>query len=1463
MRPAHSLISRVAVVLAVLGWLTVSAAPALAASASPGWTIESLAQPTDFISADAVQQVAVGATSGTFTLTFSKQTTVPIAYDATAATVQSDLDALSSIGGVGGSVTVTGGPPGSEPYVVTFGGSLAGKNVDDSMTGEPMTVGVSSLGTAVGSTLSCAGGPLNPPAPNPTSIGYQWLRNDVPIAGATSATYTTVAADGGTAVQCQVFAITPNNNDVGSTQVSAATVISPPPGTALPTPPASIGAPSASGKSLAVESTPVGVTLTCSPESGQWSGGPTFGYQWYRNGVALSGNGADTSVYTVQSADLANAAAFQCAVTGTNAGGASAVVSAVTETSPSAHAQLATASAGVALVTQTTVGDPGNPEAGETGGNHYVLVIMNAGSVASSGPVTIKDTLPAGLAATSIKPENIDATSNGSETGFSCQLATLTCTYSNPVAPMGMLTVTIGVRVVAGGPVSVTNSATVSGDEAPVVSTDAAPNQVSSPAASLFGLSGFGPTGFEFDIAGVDGAPDTQAGGHPYALTVNIGLNTNNPRPKLGTPQNGSGVNEHKPPTFEPVESPKNVVVELPLGFVGDPEALPSCPQDLLAIPRIELIGGVIPGCPAGSVMGYVTLEMGLGTFEGSPDSSSQISLIYNATPEKGYPLEFEFSYAGQAAYLYPSVIHTSAGYVLRVSDVGVPRAVTLNAISLTFFGNPTLQDGTANPGATFFNNPTACTGEPLQATIHVDSWQNPAPVPLNANGSEDLNAANFNDPQWQTATATIPPVTGCSQLEFGPSFAMAPSPASEGGTTQADEPSGYTAHLRLSQTQEPSKLATAELKTAKVTLPEGVSVSPAGAGGLQACSDQEIDLNSADPGSCPLASRVGSVKVTTPILAKALEGGVFLGEPECSPCSAAQAAEGKVYRLFIEVNSEEYGLVVKLLGDVRANPLTGQLTAEFKENPQLPFSELELKFKDGPRAPLANPQVCGTYTTSSVLEPWSAPFTPSVTSESPFSIDWDGKGGACPASMPFDPGFTAGTASSAAGAYSSLTVEISREDREQDLSGVTVHTPPGVVGNLSGVPLCAEAQANAGTCGAESLIGGTSGAVGPGPDPFWITDGRVYLTGPYKGGSFGLSIVVPAVAGPFNLGTVVVRAKIEVNQATAALTVTSDPLPQIWGGVPLRLRDVVVNVDRPGFMLNATSCAPQAITATLTGEHPIGVNAEAPKTSQVSSSYQAQGCADLKFEPKLAVSTQGKTSKANGASLTIKLTKADVPQGSQADVAKFKVDLPKQLPSRLTTLQKACTAAQFEANEEMCPAASVVGHMKVSTPILPVALEGPMYFVSHGGEAFPSLEIVLKGYGVKVILTGSTFISKAGVTSSTFNAIPDAPFSSVEVTLPEGRYSALAGNGNLCTSKLAMPTALVAQNGAEIHESTKIAVTGCAKAKTLTRAQKLKAALKACKKKAKGKQRQRCERKTRKRYGPLKKAKKKGKAKK
>jgi hypothetical protein len=374
-------------------------------------------------------------------------------------------------------------------------------------------------------------------------------------------------------------------------------------------------------------------------------------------------------------------------------------------------------------------------------------------------------------------------------------------------------------------------------------------------------------------------------------------------------------------------------------------------------------------------------------------------------------------------------------------------------------------------------------------------------------------------------------------------------------------------------------------------------------------------------------------------------------------------------------------------------------------------------------------------------------------------------------------------------------------------------------------------AEAGVGACGSASQVGTLTTGAGPGTNPYYV-NGKVYLTGPYKGAPFGLSIVNPVIAGPFDLGTVVVRAAIYIDPYTAQVTVTTDPLPQMIDGVPTDIRTINAVIDRPGFTFNPTNCSPMAVTGTVTGVEGA--------TAAVSSRFQVGGCAGLAFKPKFTASTGGKTSNANGASLHVKLVpphegpqvttpgnasgtgtgtsgsaSGSSAQTEESNIARVKVDLPKQLPSRLTTLQKACTAVVFDANPAACPAASVVASAKAITPILPVPLEGPAYFVSHGNEAFPQLILVLQGYGITIDLVGDTFISKAGITSSTFAHVPDAPVSSFELTLPQGKFSALTANANLCTVKggLKMPTEFVAQNGAVIHQSTPIAVSGCPKA--------------------------------------------------
>ena len=335
------------------------------------------------------------------------------------------------------------------------------------------------------------------------------------------------------------------------------------------------------------------------------------------------------------------------------------------------------------------------------------------------------------------------------------------------------------------------------------------------------------------------------------------------------------------------------------------------------------------------------------------------------------------------------------------------------------------------------------------------------------------------------------------------------------------------------------------------------------------------------EPAACPLASQIGTVKATTPLLAEPLEGRCSSAIPNCDPCTNADASDGNMFRLFLQLQGS--GAVVKKEGRIYANTTTGQLTTTFNDLPELPVSDVQLHFNSGLRAGLATPQDCGTFTTTSDFTPWSTPVTPDATPVSRFNVDWNGEGGACPAATPFAPSFSAGTSNPNAGQFSPLTVTFAREDREQDLSGIQVRTPPGLLGMLSSVPLCPEPQASLGTCSEASQIGKMTVAAGPGSHPFY-EKGQIYLTGPYKGAPFGLSIVVPTVAGPFNLGNVVVRAQIDVNPETTALTVTSDPLPQILDGIPLRLRTANVTIDRPGLHLQ-----PDQLRAAVDHRHDLG----------------------------------------------------------------------------------------------------------------------------------------------------------------------------------------------------------------------------------------------------------------------------------
>ncbi len=479
----------------------------------------------------------------------------------------------------------------------------------------------------------------------------------------------------------------------------------------------------------------------------------------------------------------------------------------------------------------------------------------------------------------------------------------------------------------------------------------------------------------------------------------------------------------------------------------------------------------------------------------------------------------------------------------------------------------------------------------------------------------------------------------------------------------------------------------------------------------------------------------------------------------------------------------------MRLRGTVNPDPGTGRLETTFADNPQLPFSQLVLKLDGGPLAPVANPLSCEAGKLEALFTPYTG--EPAALSVSPFAAT------GCPAPLPFSLAASAAHVPASAGAHTTFTYSLAREDGQQYLARVSTTLPAGLVGAIPAVERCGEPQAASGACGAASRIGTATVAVGAGAEPYTFT-GPAFLTGRYAGAPFGLSIAVPAVAGPFNLGTVVTRATVNVDASTARVTVAG-AVPTIVGGVPLRIRSVTLAVERPGFLLNPTSCGEEAVETTL--------GSTLAATQVLSTPFASSACGALGFTPTFAASSDAHATKANGMSLRTTVSQAP----GQANIRTVVVQLPKQSSTRLTTLQQACLAARFAAGPGGCPAGSLVGRATATTPVLPGTMSGPAYLVSHGGEAFPDIDIVLEGSGVRIVLVGNTNIT-GGVTRTTFATLPDVPVSSFVLDLPTGPHSVLTANSDLCASPLEMPTTIVAQNGATVHQITHVAVSGCAR---------------------------------------------------
>ncbi len=893
----------------------------------------------------------------------------------------------------------------------------------------------------------------------------------------------------------------------------------------------------------------------------------------------------------------------------------------------------------------------------------------------------------------------------------------------------------------------------------------------------------FGIAQFAFEDQEHEGNPYTQAGGHPYALTTKIALGTTTDR--FG--------NE------SPTGTLRDVSVQLPPGLIGNPQATTKCT-------RFE---SEQQACSGASQVGLIEVHV-----TGEPVKPEP---LFNLVPPHGVAAELGAKFNGFASAFIDASVRTGADYGINADSLHITTLDPVTGVNVTIWGVPAdpshdllrscpLEGGggykaecsVSVPLRPFLTNPTACSGAPLTANVFADTYQAPG--------------------EFTEMSAETPAMTGCERLHFTPTISVQPEGSS------ADSPTGLHVDLHIPQEESASGLAEADLKDATVTLPKGLMVNPASANGLTGCSEAQIELDGPKPAACPDASKVGTVELVTPLVDHPLQGAVYVAQQGNGGSGQGSNKFGSLIALYVTIDDPQTGVVVKLAGRVSLNHLTGQVRATFDENPQLPFEDLKLDFFGGQRAALQTPPVCGTYEEGGAsFASWAEPGSPVAPGMQPFAVSSGPGGSACPSGA-FAPGFTAGAESLQAGAFTPFVLSLSRQDGEQNLSGLEATLAPGLLAKLAGVPLCGDAEAAAGTCPAASEIGTVAADAGAGSDPVSVK-GKVYLTGPYNGGPFGEVVEVPAVAGPFNLGTVVVRGSIRINPTTAQATVVSDAFPTMLSGegagVPVTLKRVVVTLDRPGFTFNPTNCAQLAVTGKITGT--------AGGSKEVSAPFQVANCAKLAFKPTFAVSTQAKSSKAGGASLHVKITSGS----GQANLSKIKVALPKQLPSRFSTLQKACLAAVFEANPASCPAGSLVGTVKATTPLLKAPFTGPAYLVSHGSAGTPDLELVLQSEGITLIQDGKTKI-KNGITTSTFNTIPDAPIKTIELNLPEGPHSALAAflpakaKHSMCGQKLLMPTQITGQNGAFVEQTTKIAVTGCSKHKAKKSSRKNRAKARA-----------------------------------
>jgi hypothetical protein len=1215
------------------------------------------------------------------------------------------------------------------------------------------------------------------------SFQFQWLRDGVPftpwspagqVIGEPGAnfvattyvnTYTLQTADEEHAIQCLVKGT--NGSGSGSVVLASqpAVAVNPQPAIAPPTP----NEPTDTSKKPEISGTAdeAGKKLSCTAPTAGWSTSNaispiSWSFEWLRDGEPAPGTAtpvsATKSEYELTAADVSSPVApavFQCVAKATNAGGLSAVEPSFARATSFPAPQFA----------QFT--EDGQPVIGL--GGYAPTVAANA----TSGPVTMELDLPAGEETFAYKLVDPNL---GNLTDWVCekfpasgvQPARAVCSREDPVAPQKEFpALKIVTALGADAPDVATVTATAFGGDAPAPASDELvfPIQPALP----YNLSEF--TALLGDEAET---PEPQAGAHPRAGVSKIVVNQKR------------GLTTDAPRTFGlsemyPVAQTRQVIVDTPPGVAGNPQAVPAL------CPSVEAVREET--CPPKSMVGAIYLEL-RGSNANLP--------IYALDPDFGTPAQFAFADPFQRVFSFFARLRPADGYAVSLELAPAPEVDFLDStVTLCNFGVVETglagtvcheaSDFEANPKA-LFTNPTRC-GVPLTSRVRLSSWTDPNLV---------------EGPSFQNAT-----VEGCDEVHFEPSIQVTPT------TNVADSPTGLDVELKIPteglekgtecheiQGDENSPLASeclseANLREAKVTLPKGLTVNPAGANGLEACSEAQIGFSHSgvpndDPVRCPDASRIGSVEITTPLLKKPLDGAVYQAEQDNNPF-------GSTLAIYVAAELPERGVRVKLAGKVELDLDTGQITSTFAETPQLPFASFKLKFFGGATAPLQTPEVCGSYSTTSVLTPWSAPESgPPVTDTDISAITQSPGGGDCPTSegaMPHSPEFDAGTVTPVAGADSPFVVHLRREDGSQRFAAVKLTPPPGLTAKLAGTPPCPDAALTAASgktgreeqahpsCLAASHVGEAWVATGAGPSPYWAR-GEVYLSGPYKSAPLSLAIVTPAVAGPFDLGTVVVRTALQVDPVTTEITALSDPIPQMLDGIPLDVRTVAISLDKPHFTRNGTSCDPLAFTGQLIS--PLGQEAS------LSERFQLGECGRLGFKPSISLQLFGGTHRTadQGLRAVVQAREGD------ANIARTAVALPHAAFLDQNHIRTVCTRVQFAADQ--CPTGSIYGRAEATSPLLDYPLTGSVYLRSSD-NLLPDLVVKLRGpdsQPIEVDLAGRTD-SVRGALRNTFDVVPDAPVSKFTLELFGGKRGLIElSTDDYCAAKHRATVDLGAQNG-------------------------------------------------------------------